>query len=74
MIGGGFSRRMWRVALRVDGRPQHVIVRIEQGGMFGTDTVTEVRAMRALHAAGFAVPDGPGGGGDRARSWGSRSS
>ena len=56
VIGGGFSRRMWRVALRVDGRPQHVIVRIEQGGMFGTDTVTEVKSMRALHAAGFAVP------------------
>lgn len=57
VIGGGFSRRMWRVELLVDGRPQHVIVRIEQGGMFGTDTVTEVRAMRALHAAGFAVPE-----------------
>jgi aminoglycoside phosphotransferase (APT) family kinase protein len=56
VIGGGFSRRMWRVELRVDGHPRHVIVRIEQGGMFGTDTVTEVHAMRALHEAGFAVP------------------
>ncbi len=33
-----------------------VIVRIEQGGMFGTDTVTEVRTMQALHAAAYAVP------------------
>jgi len=56
VIGGGFSRRMWRVALRQAGRERRVIVRIEQGGMFGTDTVTEVRSMRALHGAGFAVP------------------
>ena len=56
VIGGGFSRRMWRVALLHAGRERRVIVRIEQGGMFGTDTVTEVRSMRALHGAGFAVP------------------
>lgn len=56
VIGGGFSRRMWRVGLLVDGTSQPVIVRIEQGGMFGTDTVTEVNAMRALHGAGYAVP------------------
>jgi len=56
VIGGGFSRRMWRVGLQQAGRERRVIVRIEQGGMFGTDTVTEVRSMRALHGAGFAVP------------------
>ena len=56
VIGGGFSRRMWRVVLQQAGRERRVIVRIEQGGMFGTDTVTEVRSMRALHGAGFAVP------------------
>ena len=56
VIGGGFSRRMWRVGVLVDGRPRRIIVRIEQGGMFGTDTVSEVRAMRALHAADFSVP------------------
>lgn len=56
VIGGGFSRRMWRVALQQAGRERRVIVRIEQGGMFGTDTITEVRSMRALHGAGFAVP------------------
>ena len=56
VIGGGFSRRMWRADVRVGGRELRVIVRIEQGGMFGTDTVTEVTAMKALHGAGFSVP------------------
>lgn len=56
VIGGGFSRRMWRVSLERSGRPRGVIVRIEQGGMFGTDTATEVHAMTALRVAGFAVP------------------
>jgi aminoglycoside phosphotransferase (APT) family kinase protein len=57
VIGGGFSRRMWRVGVLVDGQPRRIIVRIEQGGMFGTDTVTEVTAMRALHSHGYAVPE-----------------
>jgi aminoglycoside phosphotransferase (APT) family kinase protein len=57
VIGGGFSRRMWRVGLEQSGRPRRVIVRIEQGGMFGTDSDSEVRAMRALHAAGYSVPE-----------------
>ncbi len=57
VIGGGFSRLMWRVNLVIDGVPTPVIVRIEQGGMFGTDTVTEVHAMRALHTVGHAVPE-----------------
>lgn len=56
VIGGGFSRRMWRVTLRSAAGDRRVIVRIEQGGMFGTDTETEVASMRALHGAGFAVP------------------
>ena len=56
VIGGGFSRRMWRATLQRGDVARRVIVRIEQGGMFGTDTATEVRSMRALHAAGFAVP------------------
>ena len=56
VIGGGFSRRMWRATVRRNGVERRVIVRIEQGGMFGTDTITEVRSMRALHAAGYAVP------------------
>lgn len=56
VIGGGFSRRMWRTTLRMGGDTRRAIVRIEQGGMFGTDTITEVNAMRALHGAGFSVP------------------
>ena len=56
VIGGGFSRRMWRVTLREAAVERRVIVRIEQGGMFGTDTETEVASMRALHAVGYAVP------------------
>lgn len=56
VIGGGFSRRMWRATIRQAGSDRRVIVRIEQGGMFGTDSVTEVRAMRALREAGFSVP------------------
>ncbi len=57
LIPGGFSRSMWRVNLVVDNKPQQVIVRVEQGGMFGTDTVSEVHAMRALHSIGYAVPE-----------------
>lgn len=56
VIGGGFSRRMWRLGVTVDGQPRRIIVRIEQGGMFGTESTSEVRAMRALLAAGFSVP------------------
>jgi len=56
VIGGGFSRRMWRATLRQADEVRRVIVRVEQGGMFDTDTVSEVATMRALHAAGFAVP------------------
>jgi aminoglycoside phosphotransferase (APT) family kinase protein len=56
VIGGGFSRRMWRVRVEQGGVERPIIVRIEQGGMFGTDTVTEVAVMRAVHGAGYSVP------------------
>jgi aminoglycoside phosphotransferase (APT) family kinase protein len=56
VIGGGFSRRMWRATVRSEGFRRNVIVRVEQGGMFGTDTTTEVAAMRGLLAAGYRVP------------------
>ena len=56
VIGGGFSRRMWRTTITVDGSTRNVIVRSEQGGMFGTDTMTEVAAMRGLFGAGYRVP------------------
>lgn len=56
VIGGGFSRRMWRLRLRVSDTARGVVVRVEQGGMFGTDTSREVRVMRALAAYGYPVP------------------
>lgn len=56
VIGGGFSRRMWRTTITVSGRKSNVIVRSEQAGMFGTDTMTEVAAMRGLLSAGYRVP------------------
>ena len=56
VIGGGFSRRMLRTTITVDDSTRNVIVRIEQGGMFGTDTMTEVAAMRGLFGAGYRVP------------------
>lgn len=56
LIGGGFSRRMWRTTVSIDGHQHNVIVRIEQGGMFGTETTTEVAAMRGLLKAGYRVP------------------
>ena len=56
VIGGGFSRRMWRTTVSINGRQRNVIVRIEQGGMFGTETTTEVAAMRGLLKAGYRVP------------------
>ncbi len=56
VIGGGFSRRMWRTRIDVSGIERRLIVRVEQGGMFGTDTASEVDAMTALLDSGFAVP------------------
>ena len=60
VIGGGFSRRMWRVRVAsasIDGQERTVIVRVEQGGMFGTDTAREVAAMQGLRRAGYRVPE-----------------
>ena len=59
LIGGGFSRRMWRATVDHDtaGRSRGVVVRIEQGGMFATDTEREVAAMRAVLGAGYRVPE-----------------
>ena len=51
-IGTGHSRAMY-VATAADGR--RVVVRMEQGGVFGTSGREESRVMRSLHAAGFPV-------------------
>jgi aminoglycoside phosphotransferase (APT) family kinase protein len=50
---GGHSRRMLSVGVTAGGRRQDLIVRVEQGGMFGTEGDTEARVMRALAEAGF---------------------
>jgi aminoglycoside phosphotransferase (APT) family kinase protein len=57
VIGGGFSRRMWRATMTEPAVTSRIVVRVEQGGMFGTDTVGEVAAMRAVRAAGYGVPE-----------------
>ena len=57
VIGGGFSRRMWQAMLTEPAGSSRIVVRVEQGGMFGTDTVGEVAAMRAVRAAGYGVPE-----------------
>jgi len=58
-IAIGHSRAMLAVAVeyRVRGRPlrREFVVRVEQGGVFGTDSGREVRVMRALRSAGLPV-------------------
>ena len=51
-IGTGHSRAMLRVTLADGAR---FVVRVEQGGVFGTSGAEEARIMRGLHAAGFPV-------------------
>jgi len=51
-ISVGHSRAMYRVDL-ADGAP--LVVRMEQGGVFGTSSAEEFRIMGALHDAGFPV-------------------
>ena len=51
-IGTGHSRAMY-VARGADGR--RVVVRVEQGGVFGTSGREECAVMRSLHASGYPV-------------------
>lgn len=55
VVSGGHSRRMLRLELRTPRGPAAYIVRIEQGGTFGTEGTLEARAMRALAEAGLPV-------------------
>jgi aminoglycoside phosphotransferase (APT) family kinase protein len=55
VVSGGHSRRMLRIELRTPVGPAAYIVRIEQGGTFGTDGTLEAGAMRALAEAGLPV-------------------
>lgn len=58
-IAIGHSRAMLGVAvkLRIDGRTERraYVLRVEQGGVFGTESLQEVRLMRALRTAGLPV-------------------
>jgi hypothetical protein len=58
-IAIGHSRAMLGVAVeyRVDGRTERreYVLRVEQGGVFGTGSLHEVRLMRALRVAGLPV-------------------
>jgi aminoglycoside phosphotransferase (APT) family kinase protein len=56
VVSGGHSRRMLRTALRTPQGPAEYIVRIEQGGTFGTEGTLEAGAMRALAEAGLPAP------------------
>ncbi|MCC6382887.1 MAG: phosphotransferase family protein [Dehalococcoidia bacterium] len=58
-IAVGHSRAMMLASVRFDdgsgSRERSFVLRIEQGGVFGTDSFDEVRLMRALHTAGYPV-------------------
>ncbi|WP_448624233.1 phosphotransferase [Geodermatophilus sp. URMC 64] len=56
VVSGGHSRRMLRIELTTPQGPAGYMVRIEQGGTFGTDGTLEAGAMRALAEAGLPVP------------------
>ena len=53
-ISVGHSRAMYRAALQ-DG--SSLIVRREQGGVFGSSSAEEYRVMGGLHAAGYPVAE-----------------
>ena len=53
---GGHSRRMLSVSVTTAGVRQDLVVRIEQGGMFGTEGEPEARVMRALSEIDFPAP------------------
>lgn len=51
-IGTGHSRAMYRVAA---GNGHRAVVRVEQGGVFGTAGAEECRVMASLHRARYPV-------------------
>jgi hypothetical protein len=55
VISGGHSRRMLDVRVDTAGGPEKFVVRVEQGGVFGTDGRREARVMQALAAAGIPI-------------------
>jgi aminoglycoside phosphotransferase (APT) family kinase protein len=54
-IAVGHSRAMFMVDTTREGCPRSFVLRLEQGGVFGTSSEGEVRLMRALRYAGYPV-------------------
>ena len=55
VMSGGHSRRMLDVRVETDDGPLPFVVRVEQGGVFGTEGGSEARIMTALAGAGVPV-------------------
>jgi aminoglycoside phosphotransferase (APT) family kinase protein len=55
VLSGGHSRRMLVLDLQGPHGPERLVVRIEQGGTFGTDGTLEARVMQVLAEAGVPV-------------------
>ena len=55
---GGHSRRMLSVSVTTDGVRQDLVVRIEQGGMFGTEGEPEARRHACVGRDGLPGPTG----------------
>jgi aminoglycoside phosphotransferase (APT) family kinase protein len=55
VMSGGHSRRMLDVVAATATRSFSLVVRVEQGGVFGTEGATEARIMQGLHDAGVPV-------------------
>lgn len=51
----GHSRAMLAVRVGLPEGSREYVLRVEQGGVFGTESLKEVRLMRALRAAGLPV-------------------
>ncbi|MBW2445494.1 MAG: phosphotransferase family protein [Deltaproteobacteria bacterium] len=54
-IAIGHSRAMLGVRVGLPEGPREYVLRVEQGGVFGTDSLRELRLMRALRRAGLPV-------------------
>jgi aminoglycoside phosphotransferase (APT) family kinase protein len=59
VLSGGHSRRMLLVMITAAAGPRELVVRVEQGGTFGTEGTSEALAMRALGASGVPVAPVP---------------
>ncbi|HET9078454.1 MAG TPA: phosphotransferase family protein [Acidimicrobiales bacterium] len=55
LMSGGHSRRMLDATVTTDSGEDRFVVRVEQGGVFGTEGTSEAAVMRALAGAGVPV-------------------